>query len=159
MRASTTLLTMARAYGGSGIAGLIRQGELTHGIPHALAAAIDPKAHNRNGPGGKAFVWPASSADGDSSTAYGTTGNLFMGTLVAIPPSVDLGELGLRGPEMEIARALQDYGAYVVELGRLQLPVVCRTQGQGRGGSGRRRTRWPELLLPPQIGAFAQDRH
>ncbi len=44
----------SRAYGGSGIAGLIRQGELTHGIPHALAAAIDPKAHNRRGgPGSK----------------------------------------------------------------------------------------------------------
>jgi hypothetical protein len=106
-----------RAYGGSAIAGLIRRGELTHGIPHALAAAIDPKAHNRNGPGGKPFVWPASSADGDADTAYGTTGNLYMGTLVAIPPTVDLDKFGFTGPDLAIARALQDYGAYIVDSG------------------------------------------
>ena len=100
-----------RAYGGSAIAGLIRVGELTHGIRHVLAAATNPKAMNRFAPDGKAFVWPASSAD-----STGTEGNLYMGSLVAIPPTVDLNQLGLKpGPAMEIAIALQDYGAYLTD--------------------------------------------
>ena len=49
-----------RAYGGSAIAGLIRRGELTDGIHHALAAAVYPKAHNSSGPNSQPFVWPAS---------------------------------------------------------------------------------------------------
>jgi hypothetical protein len=104
-----------RAYGGSAIAGLIRRGELTDGIHHALAAAVYPKAHNASGPNGQPFVWPASSADGDAATAYSTTGNLYMGSLVAIPPTVDLSKLSLRGPERVLAQALQDYGAYIVD--------------------------------------------
>jgi hypothetical protein len=119
-----------RAYGGSAIAGLIRQGELTHGIHHALAAAIEPKAHNRNCPGGKDFVWPASSADGDASTAYGVTGNLYMGTLLAIPPTVDLTKLGLAGPDMILARAMQDYGVYIVDSGGCNLQLFAEPRAE-----------------------------
>jgi len=114
-----------RAYGGSAIGGLIRRGELTHGIHHALAGAIDPKAHNRKGPNGKAYVWPASCADGDADTAYGASGNLLMGTLLALPPSVDLGKLGLSGPDMAIARAMQEYGVYIVDSGGCNLQLFA----------------------------------
>jgi hypothetical protein len=114
-----------RAYGGSAIGGLIRRGELTHGIHHALAGAIDPKAHNRAGADGKPYVWPASCADGDANTAYGTTGNLFMGTLLAIPPSVNLDKLGLSGPDLAIARAMQDYGVYIVDSGGCNLQLFA----------------------------------
>lgn len=102
-----------RAYGGSAIAGLIRSGELVGGIRHALAVAVEQSALNRNGPAGKGYVWPASSCD--NNNAYGTTGNIFMGSLLAIPPGVDLKASGLRGPALEMAVALQDYGAYITD--------------------------------------------
>lgn len=102
-----------RAYGGSAVAGLIRRGELIGGIRHALAIAVEQAALNRNGPGGKGYVWPASSCD--NNNAYGSTGNIFMGSLLAIPPTVDVRASGLRGPALEMAIALQDYGAYITD--------------------------------------------
>jgi hypothetical protein len=115
--------TGIRAYGGSALGGLIRQGELTDGIRHALAVAVNRRAMNRNGPRGRPFVWPACAADEDATKpieegGYGSEGNLFMGSLLAIPPDVDLvKDLGLpqSGPILEVARALQDYGAYIVD--------------------------------------------
>ncbi|MBI2901623.1 MAG: hypothetical protein HYY17_15680 [Planctomycetes bacterium] len=106
-----------RAYGGSAIAGLIRKGEITNGIRHALAVAVDSPAMNRNAPGGNPWVWPASSADTGNETSYGTTGNLYMGSLLAIPPSVNLDALALSPAGREIGRAMQDYGVYVVDSG------------------------------------------
>jgi hypothetical protein len=38
-----------------------------------------------------------------------------MGTLCAIPPNIDLGALDLNQDALAVARALQDYGAYVVD--------------------------------------------
>lgn len=106
-----------RAYGGSAIGGLIRRGELANGAPHALAVAVQRSAMNKNGPGGNPFVWPASAADSGYQTTYATTGNLYMGSLLAIPPSVNIAAIGLgtSGAGYQIARALQDYGAYVVD--------------------------------------------
>jgi hypothetical protein len=95
-----------RAYGGSSIGGLIREWELEEGaIHHALAFAV-PRRNLRHGP-----VWPASSEDEDA--VY--EGHLRMGTLVAIPPSVDVDALGLSEGGLVIARALQSYGAYLVD--------------------------------------------
>jgi hypothetical protein len=98
-----------RAYGGSALAGLIRADELRRrSIPHALALSI-PRAQLRSGP-----VWPAISEDQpDAARPY--LGNVPMGTLVTLPPSVDLARLGLSRNGLTIARALRDYGAYVVD--------------------------------------------
>lgn len=105
-----------RAYGGSAIGGLIRQGELTTGIHHPLAVAVRRYAMNKNGAHGKPYVWPASAADVGWETTYGSYGNLYMGSLLAIPPEVDLDALGLRSRAgMEIAQALQTYGAYITD--------------------------------------------
>jgi hypothetical protein len=113
-----------RAYGGSSMGGLIRKGELTSGIPHALAMATGSKMLNRIIPlahpgfpgAGKAFVWPASSAD--TGAPYSDIGNLHMGTLLAIPPDVDIMQLGITDRRtLSLARALQDYGAYIVDIG------------------------------------------
>ncbi|MDZ7857364.1 hypothetical protein [Sphaerotilus sp.] len=106
----------ARAYGGSALGGLIRSGELEHGIPHALAIAVQPQALNRVGPDGRAWVWPASSADDGDGRRYGIQGNLHMGSLLALPPELDLRSLGLHpGPETSLARALQDFGACITD--------------------------------------------
>jgi hypothetical protein len=95
-----------RAYGGSALGGLIRTWELDVGVlRHALAFAL-PRRYLRHGP-----VWPAASED--EGADYG--GHVPMGTLVAIPPHVDLGALGLSPTGLVIARALQVYGAYLVD--------------------------------------------
>lgn len=105
-----------RAYGGSALAGLIRKEEIaSRNIPHALAMAVQRDAMNKNTPNGQAFVWPASNADSGWQTSYGSMGNLHMGSLVAIPPSVDLNALGLNALALAVAKAMQDYGCYVVD--------------------------------------------
>jgi len=109
-----------RAYGGSAIAGLIRKGELINGIPHALALATNGPAMNMNAPDGKHWVWPASSCDGDYKTSYGTEGNLFMGSLLAIPLDVNLDDIKVNGKPLSlqaynVAYALQHYGGYIVD--------------------------------------------
>jgi hypothetical protein len=105
-----------RAYGGSALGGLIRTGELEHGIPHVLALAVPPLALNRIGPDGKPWVWPASAADDGDGRRYGTRGNLHMGSLLAIPPGVDLDQLGLSaGSEWHLGKALQNYGACITD--------------------------------------------
>jgi hypothetical protein len=95
-----------RAYGGSALAGLMRTWEIDDGrIGHALAFAV-PRRDLAHGP-----VWPATTEDVDAT--YG--GSLPMGSLVAIPQTVDLSGLGLSPRGLAIARALQDYGAYLVD--------------------------------------------
>jgi len=100
--------------GMSMLGGNIRAGELRTGINHVLAFTTSGKMWNRHAPGGRPRVWPARWADSCASrgTCYGSTGNLYLGSWVAIPPTVNLHALGLETPEGQIlARALQDYGA------------------------------------------------
>jgi hypothetical protein len=96
-----------RAYGGSTIAGLIRIGELKTSIPHALGFALDTSLQKN------AWVWPAISNDGAPASSY--QGAIAMGQLAAIPPGVDLCTLGLTPGGLVVARALQDFGAYLVD--------------------------------------------
>ncbi len=96
-------------------AGAIRPGELVNGIRHSLAFITNPRMWNRHARTGAGHVWPAVSADAgwNAPDGYGYSGNLFMGSLVAIPPWVDVRTLGLVTSQARaIARALQDYGAY-----------------------------------------------
>lgn len=61
-------------------------------------------------PGG--WVWPSRSADTGYATAY--TGNLPMGTRLALPRSTNINTLGLASAEgLELARALQGWGGIV----------------------------------------------
>ena len=89
-------------------AGLIRTGEISSGrIPHALAA-LAPNSLLKT-----AAVWPAAAFDRSSNYA----GILPMGTLLAIPSTVDIGKLGLSPQGLVIARAAQDFGVYLVDRG------------------------------------------
>jgi hypothetical protein len=168
----------ACAYGGSTIAGVIRQGELRHGIRHALRISLRPQVLNPNAPTGKGHVWPANS----NEPGYSGTGNLYMGSLLAIPPDVDLvrvaGPVGSAG--WHLAKALQDYGAYVVDRGHLNfyaeptandevalvsatvrreiakvLHVVTNNAPDRIGGGGVRRRQLAPPVLPP--GQAAPD--
>jgi hypothetical protein len=138
-RAETTTLASSglgpqagiRASGLSTLGGLIRRWEVdptdpayTDGvIRHAVALSIPsgmlrydggPAGYDAAGYGtARGYVWPATEQDYDSPWTYG--GAVPMGTMVAIPKSVDITRLGL-GPEaLALARALQDYGGYVVD--------------------------------------------
>jgi len=105
-------------YGGSAMGGVIRDGELSAGIPHALALGVNTRLLNSRGGDGRAFVWPATGPLQVNTAGLGGRGNVLIGTLLALPPEVDIAQFG---PAREIARALQDYGTYV-------------TQGLKRGG-------------------------
>src|SRR5262249_12278466 len=89
-------------------AGLIRKGEISRGrIPHALAIQAPPAMLTQ------AAVWPAATFDRNS----GYSGTVPMGSLLAIPPDVDIESLGLSTNGRVIAQAAQDYGVYVVDRG------------------------------------------
>jgi len=125
------------AAGTSSLGGMIRLGELVNGtgelgtgIRHALQGGGYGKAYNRNAPGGNSWVWPASLSDPPST--YDVTGNVYMGSLLAIPPWVDINALGIADPQaLEVARALQDYGVYLIDaIGAPANKIVIRIDPQ-----------------------------
>jgi hypothetical protein len=86
--------------------GLIRSHEITaNRIPHALAMVLS------NWMLKSGFVWPATAQD----QSGGYTGEIPMGSLLAIPPSVDVTKLGLSPTGLAIAHAFQDYGGLAVD--------------------------------------------
>ena len=128
------------AAGTSSLGGVIRRTELAMGtgglqtgIRHALQAVFYPSSFNRYAPGGRSFVWPASSSDNPSG--YGTVGNVYMGSLLAIPPWINVNALGITDPQvLDIARALQSFGVYVVDGGNVGANnVVVRIDPQAAG--------------------------
>ncbi len=105
-----------RAAGISALGGLVRSGELTNGIRHAMVGSTWRISYNKNGPEGRPFVWPAGYADNGWESTYGTWGNLHIGSLLAIPPSVNVDAIpGLSTEGRRIARAAQDFGIYLCD--------------------------------------------
>lgn len=108
-------LVGTRASGTAGLAGLIRDSELTDPNTemypkHALALELSYDQLS------KQKQWPASGMDSDVS---GNTGSINYGALVAIPPVEKGGpafdSLGLTDAGMRLAKSLVFYGAYVVD--------------------------------------------
>ncbi len=124
------------------IAGIIRAGEWTGGIRHALSAYVVHAALSR-APNGDAFAWPARHTPMETKMldAMAADGNLRYGTLLALPPEVDIGAFGLdpAGPAMALARALQDHGVYLVH--------------SFRGPAGSAAAGW----TPPALQLFAEE--
>jgi hypothetical protein len=95
----------ARASGFPLIAGLIRKEEIEQGyIDHALVMAY-------NSPRAGVYVYPASVGYGGG----GGTNAIPMGGRVQLDPALNLDSLGLSPAGKVIARALQEYGAYVAD--------------------------------------------
>lgn len=103
-----------RPFGFSSLGGLLRYGEPHNGVRHVLSARISAD-RLRSG------AWPTWPALGNPvPPGFGSaTSNLRIGTLLALPPEVDVAALGLgdNGPGFEFARALQDFGVYVTGFG------------------------------------------
>jgi len=94
-----------RAMDASGMGGVLRAWEMRAGrIRHALTFLL-PYGRLRHGP-----VWPSSREDFWGFRDY--SGHVPIGTLIAIPPGVDVARLGLTPSGLALARALQDFGAY-----------------------------------------------
>lgn len=118
------------AHGGSGmssIGGTIRMGELVPGgvIRHALKinllGAKNYFCRTNEADGKPGFVWPAVSADGGAcgatpgdGTYRGSNPLVQMGSLLALKPDFDVNALRTE-PARIVARALRDYGAYIVD--------------------------------------------
>jgi hypothetical protein len=103
-----------RPHGFSALGGLLRFGEAHGGVRHVLAARVSADRL-------RAGAWPTWPAMGNAVPPGrgSAASNLRIGSLLALPPDVDLGALGLgtSGPGYELARALQDFGVYVTGVG------------------------------------------
>ena len=114
---------IAGTHGGSGlssIGGTIRVGELAKDagpIHHALKVNLSGSENLYFDEETKGFRWPALRADGSARKNYqGTNRACRMGALLALPPSINVDEWGLKTePGKRIARAFQDYGGYIVD--------------------------------------------
>ncbi|MGQ9406679.1 hypothetical protein [Mycolicibacterium gilvum] len=102
------------ASGASRLAGVIRVDEMRHGeIPHALALQSDSVCAN-------VFRAPAIKTDG----TYRGADCVPAGARLRLDPDVDIDALNLGPAERVIARALQTYGAFVVDSGGAALSVA-----------------------------------
>lgn len=93
------------------IAGVIRAGELAGGIKHVLAVAALHEGLNRRVLAAPARHMPL---ELHKLERMGATGNVGFGTRLALPREVEVAKLGLSAAGETVARALQEYGAFVV---------------------------------------------
>ena len=107
------LVGYGRASGLPALGGLLRPGELKQGIPHALAVNLSTSLLSKD----KHYVWPARSADAMAPITYrGKNPGLALGSLLAIPPSIDLSKLQWQTTQGRIlALASKQFGWYVVD--------------------------------------------
>jgi hypothetical protein len=117
----------------------LRTGEWENGIRHALSARVSRERLAGLSNTWPQTVWPA----GDGTAATQTS--LGVGSLLALPPSVDIRALfGASGPAYELARAMQDYGLYVT--GPIDAPFVLLTDDTRFPGADDLITRLVPLL-------------
>jgi len=122
---------------------MIRSGELTQadglGIDHGLYMFGPQTVLAKNHPvTGNNWVWPAAGADGSPpGSRYSGDGNLYLGALLALLPSLDLtsfaaAQSAIPGLETTqgwaIARAAQDWGIWFIET---TSPASMRFGGEG----------------------------
>ncbi len=132
----------ARASGFPLSAGLIYADEIQAGhIPHALVMVIAGSRHGCR-------VWPATATYGWSHDARA----LPMGARVQLDPSLDLNSLNLSPAAKVIARALQEYGAYVGDEGSSGVAFIAESF------YGKPVNRWAGLLRENDLVNLPTDR-
>jgi len=100
------------------LGGAIRMNEMNTGIFHAVAVNLSSRRYSVT----NHFVWPASGADDFAASTlngyFGPNPNYTIGTLLAIPPGVNLNALSWATPQGRIfAQSAQDYGWYITDSG------------------------------------------
>lgn len=107
----------------SSIGGSLRLGELTGSTPIRHALKVNLYGHRFLSQAQNGYRWPATAADelalgdpGDPDSYAGDVPALRMGSLLALPPDLDIASLGLTTEAAtKLAWTLQNYGAYVVD--------------------------------------------
>lgn len=120
--------------GMSDYAGSLCADDFNGPINRVLGAVFHPSILAKK-PDGNAHVWPATQTPNNYEARFGAlreSGNLHIGTLLAIPRDVDLATIGVgtSGPAYEMARAFQNYGLY------LKNPLFGSAQGPLLGMCG-----------------------
>ena len=126
----------------SGFGGSIRKGELQGSEPirHALKIDIWGQKYLYYASDRLGYRWPADRADNYAAETWGymrqdpQLGNpnkaIVQGSLLAIPPSVTEASLNLvTPPAKKIFKALQDYGAYIVDDAAWDAHYICAEKG------------------------------
>jgi len=136
---STGMTAGARASGVSHLHGIIRAEEVANlKIPHALALGIG-NSQLQSGP-----VWPARNQDGDAATAY--TGVIPMGSMFALPQTVNIDSLNLNPAGRALAWTLQNYGTYVlIRAGTTALYAEPDAETQNPATIADMRAAWTQL--------------
>jgi len=115
----------ATASGASRLGGVIQIAEVQEGsIPHALAVQTSNACAG-------AYRPPATSTDGHSSRSD----CIPEGARIRLDPAVDLDALSLAPGVRTVARAMQTYGAYVVDQGGAQLSVSFELDSNAADGA------------------------
>jgi hypothetical protein len=111
--------------GNNGATMAVRWDMVQHGeIDHVLKIAAGPEVADR-------FVFPMVGSDGDY---HGTDPAVPpSGLRMRIKPSIDLESLNLSDQALVIARALQEYGAYIGDSGGVTALKLENTMAEGRG--------------------------
>jgi hypothetical protein len=171
---------IAGAHGGSGlssIGGTLRLGELRPGGPqvrHALKLEFFGEQNYYNdGLKADCYRWPALHCDGpiaavlgpldgapDPTKYYGGTNPaLRPGSLVAIPASVAIANLGLQTePARMLAWTLQNYGAYLVDDSAWAAANICVEIGPSGSFEGQFASDWGfPLATNGMTSPFARD--
>jgi hypothetical protein len=98
------------------------------------------------------YVWPATEQDWDSPTSY--SGTIPMGSLWTIPASVNIAAIIMRNGQLlppqavMLAKAIQDYGAYVIDrAGDIAFVTEAATAGSPTQA-------WTDVLIGAAGGAY-----
>ncbi len=136
----------------SALGGSVRLGELTGAEPirHALKCCVFANRYCYFGDDRKGYRWPAAGADSyaDKETYGGSNRAVVMGSLLALPPNVDLSRLQTPVGR-KLAAAMRDYGCYIVDDAAHDVFYLCAERGveeEAEEKFGRKLAQWPELL-------------
>lgn len=130
----------SRAAGVPAVAGLIMRDEVESGhIKHKLAAALSCTAFRK-------YCFPAIWTDGFMD------GGIPEGAVIQLDPSLDVKKMGLSHGGVVVARALQEYGACVVD-------VCGGTALYGEGLWGKPSEAWEGLLEPFDVFDIGIDNY
>lgn len=130
-----------RAMDASGMGGILRTWEIeAQSIRHALTFLLNwsKLKHVEGRKPGWGGQWPSNRNDYWGHRDY--KGNVPIGTLIAIPASVDLEKLGLNSHGLALARCLQDYGAYCDD-SKNSFGISFSAEGAAEGHPGLQRMR------------------
>jgi hypothetical protein len=146
-----------RAMDASGLGGLLRVWEIeAQSIRHTLTFLLNwnKLKHMEGRKPGWGGVWPSNRNDYWGYRDY--HGHVPIGTLIAIPPWVDLKSLGLNRYGLALAQCLQDYGAYCDD-SKNSNGISLSAEGAAEGHPGLQQMRYDMGKIHPLLRAVLNN--